>query len=80
MTAELPVLDVPAAAPEPALLELAPESLTEVATIVPFFFFNPWIWTESPGRTAFRLTLKLLVSFVAPDSFTLTVLPEASLM
>jgi hypothetical protein len=57
---------------------LAPESLIDVADTVPLLFFRPRITTESPGCSACFPTLRLLVSLVAEESVTLTVLPELS--
>src|ERR1035441_1853781 len=65
---------------EPLPVVLAPESLSEVALIVPLELLAPWITTESPGRTAFLPTERLLVILVADESRTLTVFPEVSLM
>lgn len=65
---------------EPLPVVLAPESLSEVALIVPLELLAPWITTESPGRTAFLPTVRLLVILVADESRTLTVFPEVSLM
>lgn len=76
------VLVVPALLPVaggPVRAALAPESFTEVAVIVPFEFFAPWITTVSPGRTDDLETLWLLVTLVAEESVTLTVFPEVSL-
>jgi hypothetical protein len=65
---------------EPALVRaaLAPESLTEVAVIAPPELLRPWMTTVSPGRTADFEALSLLVSLVAEERVTLTVLPELS--
>ena len=65
---------------EPLPVVLAPESLIEVALSVPLELLAPWITTESPGRTAFLPTVRLLVILVADESRTLTVFPELSLM
>src|ERR1019366_6420248 len=59
---------------------LAPVSLIEVALSVPLELLAPRITTESPGRTAFLPTVRLLVILVADESRTLTVFPEVSLM
>jgi hypothetical protein len=40
----------------------APESLTEVATIVPLEFFTPWTTTASPGWSEVLETPRLLVA------------------
>ena len=53
-------------------------SLTVVALTVPFDPLAPETTTRSPGRTAFLPTLTFLVTLVALDSVTLTVLPEVS--
>ena len=59
----------------PVLAPLAPESLTEVAEMVPSEPFAPWMTTVSPGRTADFPTPTLLVTLVALESVTLTTLP-----
>ena len=64
--------------PAPVRVALAPESLTDVAAIVPFALFKPWITTVSPGRSDAVETPWLFVSLVAEESVTLTVLPELS--
>ena len=65
----------PAAAPAPA-----PVSLSVVAATVPSEFFAPATTTVSPGRTAFFPTDTFLVTLVALESVTFTVLPEVSVM
>ena len=81
LTAEEPLLLLllepvpPVAPPAPA-----PVSLTVVAATVPFEFFAPATTTVSPGRTAFLPTATFLVTLVALESVTLTVLPVASVM
>ena len=79
MTAEPPPL-APAPDEPLVLLALAPESLIEVAVRVPPELFTPWMRTESPGWTALRATVRLLVILVAEDSLTLTMFPELSVM
>ena len=70
--AELP-LELERAAPVPAAL--APESLTEVATMVPLELVSPRMTTESPGCRAERLTPRLLEILVEEESRTLTTFP-----
>jgi hypothetical protein len=69
----LPLLAPPA--PEP--VARVPESLTEVAEIVPLELVAPWITTASPGRSDDFEAVWLFVTLVADESVTLTVLPEA---
>lgn len=69
---ELPLLVLP--------VLLAPESLMEVAAIVPVELVAPWMTTESPGCKELLETPRLLVILVAEESVTLTVLPEVSVM
>lgn len=64
--------------PAPPPVALAPESLTDVATIVPLEFFTPWTTIASPGWSEFLETLRLFVSLVLEESVTFTVLPELS--
>ncbi len=66
--------------PLAAAVVLAPVSLSVVAETVPFEFLAPATTTVSPGRTAFLPTDTFLVTLVALDSVTLTVLPLASVM
>ena len=67
-------------AAEPLLpLELAPVSLIEVAVSVPLEPKAPCTTTESPGRSAFLLTVTLFETLVAETSLTFTVLPETVL-
>lgn len=84
LTAELALLELPLAglaAPLPVLpVPPAPESLTEAAAIVPLEPVTPWMTTESPGCKELFETPRLLVTLVADESVTLTVLPEASVM
>ena len=75
---ELPPL--PPVPPPAAELALAPVSLTVVAETVPFEFLAPAAMTVSPGRIAFLPTVTFLVTFVALDSVTFTVLPVAEVM
>ena len=80
LTAEEPLLLLVLPEPPPPVAPPAPApvSLTVVAATVPLEFFAPETTTVSPGRTAFLPTFTLLVTLVALDSVTLTVLPEAS--
>jgi hypothetical protein len=71
---ELPADDVD----DVVLVPLEPESLSDVAVILPFELPAPWTTTESPGLTDRLDTPRLLVILVAELSSTLTVLPEAS--
>jgi hypothetical protein len=75
--APAPVVPAPVAV---GAVRAVPESLTEVAVIVPLEPVVPWTTIESPGCTAVLLTLSLLETMVAEDNVTLTVLPELSVM
>jgi hypothetical protein len=75
-----PVPVDPLAAEPLLLLELAPVSLIEVAVSVPLEPEAPCTTTESPGRSALRLTERLFETLVAETSLTFTVLPETVLM
>jgi hypothetical protein len=81
LTAELalPVLELELEPVDDELpVLLAPESVTDVAAMVPLEPLAPAITTWSPGLSFLALTVSLLEILVAPDSFTLTVLPEVS--
>ena len=60
------------------LVVFAPESLTEVAVMVPLELFAPWTTIVSPGLSELFETFRLFVSLVLEASLTFTVLPELS--
>ncbi len=56
----------------------APESVIDAAETVPPDPVTPVITSVSPGRIADRRADRVLEIFVAPESLTLTVLPDVS--
>src|SRR5947209_2709138 len=74
----LPPPELPELREPPPAAGLPPVSLTVVALTVPFEPFAPETTTRSPGLTSFLPTPTFLVTLVARDRVTLTVLPEVS--